>query len=80
MEDGKSNAQLDATWRMPIHKIVISKWLVEVAQEKFGDTMLSHVPNSVDLEQFHAEPRESPGPDDRFALRHFLDEGMSDQS
>jgi glycosyltransferase involved in cell wall biosynthesis len=57
MEDGKPNEQLDATWRMPIHKIVISKWLVEIAQEKFGDTMLSHVPNSVDLEQFHAEAR-----------------------
>jgi glycosyltransferase involved in cell wall biosynthesis len=57
MEDGKPNAKLDATWRMPIHKIVISKWLVKIAQEKFGDTMVSHVPNSVDLDQFHAAPR-----------------------
>src|SRR5271166_624934 len=57
MEDGKANPKLDATWRMPIHKIVISKWLVKVAQEKFGDTVVSHVPNSVDLVQFHAEPR-----------------------
>jgi glycosyltransferase involved in cell wall biosynthesis len=57
MEDGKPNPKLDATWRMPIHKIVISKWLVETAQEKFGDPVVSHVPNSVDLEQFHAAPR-----------------------
>jgi glycosyltransferase involved in cell wall biosynthesis len=57
MEDGKPNPRLDATWRMPIHKIVISKWLVKIAQEKFGDEMVSHVPNSVDLEQFHAPPR-----------------------
>jgi glycosyltransferase involved in cell wall biosynthesis len=57
MEDGKPNPKLDATWRMPIHKIVISKWLVKIAQEKFGDTMVSHVPNSVDLDQFHAAPR-----------------------
>jgi glycosyltransferase involved in cell wall biosynthesis len=63
MEDGKPNQKLDATWRMPIHKIVISKWLVKIAQEKFGDTMLSHVPNSVDLDQFHAAPRgKSPVP------------------
>jgi glycosyltransferase involved in cell wall biosynthesis len=57
MEDGKPNPTLDATWRMPIHKIVISKWLVKIAQEKFADTTVSHVPNSVDLDQFHALPR-----------------------
>jgi glycosyltransferase involved in cell wall biosynthesis len=57
MEDGKPSPKLDATWRMSIHKIVISKWLVKIAQEKFGDRMVSHVPNSVDLDQFHAAPR-----------------------
>jgi glycosyltransferase involved in cell wall biosynthesis len=57
LEEGKPNPELDATWRMPIHKIVITKWLVEIAQEKFGDTMVSLVPNSVDLDQFHAAPR-----------------------
>jgi glycosyltransferase involved in cell wall biosynthesis len=56
-EDGKPNEILDATWRMPIHKIVISKWLVKIAQDKFADTMVSHVPNSVDLDQFHATSR-----------------------
>jgi glycosyltransferase involved in cell wall biosynthesis len=58
MENGKFNPELDAAWRMPTHKIVISKWLVETAKEKYGDTTISHVPNSVDLEQFHAPPRE----------------------
>ncbi len=57
VEDSKSNPLLDAVWRMPMHKITISKWLVELAREKFGDTAVSHVPNSVDLEQFKAEPR-----------------------
>jgi len=57
MEEGKPNAKLDATWRMPIHKIVISKWLLQLARDKFGDTMVSHVPNSVDLVQFDAAPR-----------------------
>ncbi len=57
VENGKSNPQLDATWRMPMHKILISKWLVELARKKFGDTTISHVPNSVDLEQFYAAPR-----------------------
>ncbi len=57
VEEGKPNPTLDATWRMPMHKITISKWLVELAREKFGDAVVSHVPNSVDLEQFRAEPR-----------------------
>lgn len=57
VEEGKSNPELDATWQMPMHKITISKWLVELAQERFGDEVVSLVPNSVDLEQFHAAPR-----------------------
>jgi glycosyltransferase involved in cell wall biosynthesis len=57
VEEGKPNPDLDATWRMPMHKITISKWLVDLARDKFGDDVVSHVPNSVDLEQFHADPR-----------------------
>ena len=54
---GKSNSALDATWRMPMHKILISKWLVDWARDRFGDSAVSHVPNSVDMDQFHAPPR-----------------------
>ena len=57
VEEGTSNPKLDATWRMPLHKIAISKWLVQLAQEKFADATVSLVPNSVDLAQFHAVPR-----------------------
>ena len=57
VEEGTINPQLDATWHMPMHKITISKWLVELARIKFGDSMVSHVPNSVDLNQFHSPPR-----------------------
>jgi glycosyltransferase involved in cell wall biosynthesis len=58
VEEGKPNSKLDATWLMPMHKIIISKWLIQLAREKFGDEAVSHVPNSVDLGQFYAEPRE----------------------
>jgi glycosyltransferase involved in cell wall biosynthesis len=61
VEEGKPNPALDATWRMPMHKIVISDWLVRLARERFGDASVSHVPNSVDLDRFHAAPR-SKGP------------------
>jgi glycosyltransferase involved in cell wall biosynthesis len=57
VEEGKQNPRLDATWRMPMHKITISKWLVNLAREKFGDDVVSHVPNSVDTDQFHAAAR-----------------------
>jgi glycosyltransferase involved in cell wall biosynthesis len=57
VKEGKPNPELDATWRMATHKITISNWLVNLACEKFGDQVVSHVPNSVDPTQFHAESR-----------------------
>ena len=46
-----------ATYYLPMHKITISKWLVDLMNSEYGDQNVSHVPNSVDLEQFHAVPR-----------------------
>jgi len=57
VKEGEVNPKLDATWRMPMHKITISKWLVQLAREKFADSVVSLVPNSVDLQQFHAAER-----------------------
>jgi glycosyltransferase involved in cell wall biosynthesis len=57
VEDGRSNPELDESWRMPLHKITISAWLVALARDRFGDPTVSHVPNSVDFTQFHAPPR-----------------------
>lgn len=56
-EADKRRRDADAAWRMPLHKIVISKWLLQLAQEEFGDKIVSLVPNSVDLEQFNAVER-----------------------
>jgi len=49
--------QVDAAWRLPLRKIVISGWLKELAGEKFGDRDVSLVPNSVDMNLFNAPPR-----------------------
>lgn len=46
-----------ATWALPMHKITISQWLVDLARTQYGDTNVSHVPNSVDTKQFYALPR-----------------------
>jgi glycosyltransferase involved in cell wall biosynthesis len=56
-DTGESNPELEETWRMPMQKIAVSQWLVDLAREKFGDKVVSHVPNGVDLNQFHAVPR-----------------------
>jgi glycosyltransferase involved in cell wall biosynthesis len=55
---GQDVGRVDATWRLPLHKIVIARWLVDLAREKFGDTNISYVANAVDLQQFSAPPRD----------------------
>src|SRR5450432_4234962 len=49
--------RVDAVWRLPLHKITISKWLVDLARETFGDDKVTLVFNSVDTKLFHAPPR-----------------------
>lgn len=46
-----------ATWSLPMHKITISQWLVELARTQYGDSHVSFVPNSVDTKQFYSSPR-----------------------
>ncbi len=55
--EGLPKERVDAVWRLPFHKITISKWLVELAADRFGDHDVSLVFNSVDTTQFHASPR-----------------------
>jgi glycosyltransferase involved in cell wall biosynthesis len=50
--------RVEATWRLPLHKITISRWLVELAAMKYGDSNVSLVPNSVETKQFYAPPRQ----------------------
>jgi glycosyltransferase involved in cell wall biosynthesis len=54
---GAKPQRVDAAWRLPLHKIVISRWLAELARERFGDGDVSLVPNSVDMGLFNAPPR-----------------------
>jgi glycosyltransferase involved in cell wall biosynthesis len=46
-----------ATYRMPMHKIVIARWLKELMQNEYGDDTVDLVTNSVDTNQFHASVR-----------------------
>jgi glycosyltransferase involved in cell wall biosynthesis len=49
--------RVDRTWRLPMHKITISRWLADLARDRFGDREVSLVPNSVDVKQFQSPPR-----------------------
>jgi len=47
----------EATYRLPLHKIVVAPWLKGVMIKQYGDSTVDVVPNSVDRTQFFAVPR-----------------------
>jgi glycosyltransferase involved in cell wall biosynthesis len=55
--DSQPIERVNAAWRLPLHKIAISSWLVDIARDRFDDHDVSLVPNAVDLDLFHAPPR-----------------------
>lgn len=50
-------ARVQATYRLPFHKIVVAGWLNRVMAEQYGDCIVDVVPNSVDRTQFFAPVR-----------------------
>ena len=52
-----SREQVEATYALQMHKITISKWLVDLHQTRYGNAKISLVLNSVDTKQFNAPPR-----------------------
>jgi glycosyltransferase involved in cell wall biosynthesis len=54
---------VDATYGLPVPKIVISRWLRELVRTRFGQEPVALVPNSVDTGRFFAPPRgKQPAP------------------
>lgn len=43
---------VDATWRAPLHKIVIANWLLQLGKE-LGCDDLACIPNGIDLNNYH---------------------------
>ena len=55
---GQPMDKLAATWRLPMHRIVISRYIEDLVKEHApGGGEMSYVPNSVDLEMFRCPPR-----------------------
>jgi len=46
-----------ATYRLPLHKIVIAQWLARLMRDEYGDANVDLVSNSVDHRQFFAPAR-----------------------
>ena len=46
-----------ATWALPMHKITIAQWLVDLGKVRCPNDRIELVPNAVDLDQFNAPPR-----------------------
>jgi glycosyltransferase involved in cell wall biosynthesis len=61
--------QVDATYRLPLRKIVISTWLADIMREKFGATA-PVVVTPVDADLFHRVPGARTGPGPRVLMLH----------
>ena len=66
-----------ATWRLPLHKIVVSQWLADLARTTYGDEDASLVPNGVDRTALLGpSSRQESGADGRPALHPRPAQGM----
>lgn len=50
--------RVERTWTFPMRKIVVARWLADLARDRFGDDVVAIVPNSVDTNQFFAPRRD----------------------
>ena len=50
--------RVQATYRMPLQKVVIARWLADVMEREYDDAASVLVSNSVDHDQFFAPPRQ----------------------
>jgi glycosyltransferase involved in cell wall biosynthesis len=55
-------ARVDATWRLPLERIVIATWMVGFAAERFGVRVWGPIVNGVDFAQFHDRGRRANDP------------------
>lgn len=53
---------VDATWRAPLHKAAVSKWLIEIGA-RLGCSDITHVPNAIDRQRYRTlRPMEGRSP------------------
>jgi glycosyltransferase involved in cell wall biosynthesis len=62
-------AAVDATWRLPLHKIVVSKWLQGIGTG-LGAVDIAHITNGLDLSVFRTEGEPAKRPLSLLAAYH----------
>ena len=51
--------EVNATWKLPLKKIVIATWLKNIAKQKFGEPVCGVVVNGINLTEFFTTKREA---------------------
>ena len=54
--------RVEATWRLPMHKIAVALWLADIARNQYADLSVSLVPPTVDTKQFYDPQSRAPQP------------------
>ena len=54
---GQPAERVDATYRLPLAKLVVSRWLADMMRDRFGDPDAALVPNAVDGQVYQSPPR-----------------------
>jgi glycosyltransferase involved in cell wall biosynthesis len=54
--------RVDATWRLPMHKIAVAEWLADKARKEYDDLCVSLVPPTVDTKHFYDPKSRSKQP------------------
>ncbi|MDY6940480.1 MAG: glycosyltransferase family 4 protein [Cyanobacteriota bacterium] len=57
VHDYLPKARTSATYSLPFHKIAVSKWLLDIMKNEYGDRYVSLVPDSVNCQKYCAPPR-----------------------
>ncbi len=42
---------VDSTWKLPLHKVVVSRWLVQIGNE-LGSSNITYIPNGIDQTRY----------------------------
>src|SRR5262245_8302823 len=71
--------EVNRTWRLPLHKIVIARWLMRLAQEFGANRDVSYIPNGIDFSSFNLVTPITARPKRVAMLAHpFVWKGMAD--
>jgi glycosyltransferase involved in cell wall biosynthesis len=49
--------QVKAAYRIPMHRIAVAQWLVDILKEKYGEKRVALVPNGIEARRFQVPPR-----------------------